>query len=171
MRSDRCSVCARPDVDAIDDHLIAGSPQRVTARHYDVPVSTLHHHWHTCARHGFLPGSHPPLPLGDDTLVGRVEVLLDRLEALLSVAERTGDPRVAASVANQLRASLELLGRATGQLDDRPQVTVNLTASPEWLELRARLTAALQPYPDARAAVARALAGDAAPPPLEVTGG
>ena len=59
----------------------------------------------------------------------------------------------ALAVVKELRACLELSGKATGELNDRPQVTVNLMASPEWLSVRDVILAALLQYPDARAAV------------------
>ncbi len=53
----------------------------------------------------------------------------------------------------ELRACLELSGRASGELNDRPQVTLNLMASPEWLAVRDVILSALMAYPEARATV------------------
>jgi hypothetical protein len=44
-----------------------------------------------------------------------------------------------------------------GELNRQPQV--NILIAPEWLEVRAVLVQALQAYPEARTAVAAALAG------------
>ena len=55
-------------------------------------------------------------------------------------------------------AVAKLLAKLTGELDERPQVQVlNVAASPEWAETRARMLHALQPFPEARQAVALAL--------------
>ena len=43
-----------------------------------------------------------------------------------------------------------------GQLDERP--VINLTINPQWLSLRAVIVQTLEPFPDARIAVADALA-------------
>lgn len=40
------------------------------------------------------------------------------------------------------------------------ELNVNLVASPQWIEIRDKIAAALEPYPEAAEAVARALAGD-----------
>lgn len=53
--------------------------------------------------------------------------------------------------------NLELLAKLLSELDDRPQV--KLLVSPEWLELRAVIVAALEPYSEARGAVLRAIEG------------
>lgn len=39
-------------------------------------------------------------------------------------------------------------------------VTINLVQTPQWQEFRAKIAAALEPYPDAAAAVARAFGAD-----------
>lgn len=64
--------------------------------------------------------------------------------------------------ARELRAGLELLGKATGELMPDGSVTViNLATSQEWLEVQRRLLDALAPFPEARIAVGRALDVDA----------
>ena len=59
-----------------------------------------------------------------------------------------------------MQKQIELQAKLIGELDDRPQV--NLLVAPQWLELRVQILAALQPYPEARLAVAEALSGHAA---------
>jgi hypothetical protein len=39
------------------------------------------------------------------------------------------------------------------------EVTINLVQTPQWQELKAKIVTALEPYPEAAAAVARALSG------------
>ena len=78
---------------------------------------------------------------------------------ILERAEKAGDLRTALAAISQARGNLELLGKLAGELDERP--VVNLNVSPEWLELRAVIVAALEPHPAAHTAVLRA-------PPLAV---
>ncbi len=69
---------------------------------------------------------------------------------------RHADPRdLLLKTADRLQASLELLARLTKQLDERP--TVNILLAPEWVSVRTVLLQSLQPFPDARAAVAASL--------------
>ncbi len=95
----------------------------------------------------------------DADLAERLERVIGEAEAILEAAKEEGDVKACAQVLRELRGALVDWGRATGQLDDRPTVEINLTASSEWVELRTRILAALQPFPEARAAVAAALAG------------
>ncbi|MCC6856590.1 MAG: hypothetical protein IT189_11095 [Microbacteriaceae bacterium] len=74
---------------------------------------------------------------------------LDELVDALRPHALTGDPQVA----HQYRLAL------AAQADARhatPSTRV-LATEPEWLELRARLMAALEPFPDATRAVIKAL--------------
>jgi len=67
------------------------------------------------------------------------------------------DPReLALKVAAQLKGQTELLAKLMGDLQQ--EGTVNLVVSPEWVRVRATLTGALAPYPEARVAVADCLA-------------
>jgi hypothetical protein len=69
---------------------------------------------------------------------------------------RHADPReLILRTAAQLQGQVELLAKLLGELDERPQVNVLL--GDEWLSVRGTLLGALQPYPEARAAVAASL--------------
>jgi hypothetical protein len=90
---------------------------------------------------------------------------LDRLEQLfaegnevLAAARAEGRHQMSLVAIRELRAVVELIARLTGELDDRPDVVVNIASSAEWLQVQTVIVGALEPYPDARQAVAEALA-------------
>lgn len=70
---------------------------------------------------------------------------------------KTADPRkLLLEAVATLKPVIELIGKATGQL--RPDTQVNvLVTSPDWLAMRERIAAALELYPEARAAVMKAV--------------
>jgi hypothetical protein len=51
---------------------------------------------------------------------------------------------------------LELLARLRGELNEAP--VINIHTHPEWIELRIVILRALEPYPEAKAAIVRAIA-------------
>lgn len=57
--------------------------------------------------------------------------------------------------AARLQPQIELLAKLTGEIDDKP---VNVFISPMWSAIEQSMRIALEPYPDARAAVSRQLA-------------
>ena len=92
-----------------------------------------------------------------DDLLAQVRDLQAKALGILNKAEEAGELRTALSAIREARGNLELLAKLLGELDERPQV--NLLVSPEWIELRAVIVGALEPYSDARGAILRALEG------------
>ena len=92
-----------------------------------------------------------------DDLLEQVRDLQSRALAILGKAESAGDLRTALGAIREARGNLELLARLLGELNEQPVVNLNL--SPEWLELRAVIVTALEPYPEAKEGVLRAIKG------------
>ena len=69
---------------------------------------------------------------------------------MFAAVSQTGSVPQALDVLKELRLQLELLGKATGELDTRPVTVVNLQTAPEWLAMRAVILSALCAYPEAR---------------------
>ena len=90
-----------------------------------------------------------------DNLLEQVRDLQARTLAILEAAEHTHQHRTALSAIREARSNVELLAKLLGELDERP--VVNLHVSPEWLELRAVIVGALEPYSEARGAVLHAI--------------
>jgi len=79
-----------------------------------------------------------------DNLLGQVRDLQQSTLDILAEAERSKQYRTALGAIREARGNLELLAKLLGELDERP--VVNLHISPEWLELRAVIVGALEPY-------------------------
>ena len=92
-----------------------------------------------------------------DSLLGQVRDLQSRAYGILDKAEGTGDLRTALGAIREVRGNLELLANLLGELDERP--VMNLHVSAEWLELRAVIVGALEPYSEATGAALRAIDG------------
>jgi hypothetical protein len=92
-----------------------------------------------------------------DTLLDRIEALQHRIEEFLSRVEHTDNYSATLGAFREMRSNLELIGEVTKELDRAG--TINLELSPEWLELRGVIVAALEPHPAARTAILRALEG------------
>jgi hypothetical protein len=90
-----------------------------------------------------------------DNLLNQVKDLQARALSILSQAERSGDLKTALLAIREARGCLELLGKLAGELQSAP--TVNILVSPEWARIRTLILEALEPYPDARIAVSKAL--------------
>jgi hypothetical protein len=66
--------------------------------------------------------------------------------------------QVASAISAQIHRNLELVGKLVGEFAQHHVTTsVSVLLSPQYLELRSALLRALQPFPDARAAVVEAI--------------
>lgn len=78
---------------------------------------------------------------------------------ILDAAE--GDPKIALGAIRELRGVFDLLGRlaiAAAEYKRLNPPPVDLSQSPEWIELQGLIVAALRPFPEARLAVVDAIA-------------
>ena len=75
----------------------------------------------------------------------------DRALGILERAEVADDHKVALAAIREARATVELLAKLVGELDERPVVNIaNLFCSTEWLRVQALVIDVLQPHPEAR---------------------
>ena len=90
-------------------------------------------------------------------LLANLIALRGRLFASLDVAEEAGDGNMLARVAGQLHRNLEITGELVGSLTTGSTTINNILIMPAYVEMRVELVKALQPYPEARQAVAAVL--------------
>ncbi len=152
-----CTVCEHPDRGAIDEALVGGASNRSVASLYYASEASVRRH-----KANHLPAKLVMARAAEevaeaDDLLGQVQDLQARTLAILEAAEGSNQHRTALSAIREARSNLELLAKLLGELDERP--VVNLNVSPEWLELRAVIVGALEPYHEARGAVLRAIEG------------
>lgn len=150
-----CTICSHPGREAIDRALVEGVAFPALVAEYRVSKDALSRH----------KANHLPAKLvmaekaGEvaeaDELLGQVQDLHARTLAILEAAESTREHRTALSAIREARSNLELLAKLLGELDDSPKV--NITLSPEWLELRTVIVGALEPYTEARESVLKAI--------------
>jgi len=155
-----CSVCADSRRAEVDQALVSGVAVDEIARRYP-PLSATSLRRHR-AEHvsQTLAKAHEAKEVtrGDD-LLEQVRQLRGKAVSLLLKAEAAGDYRTALAGIREARACLELLLEVEGEINRAP--VVNIVLSSEWIALRGRLMHALQPFPEARLAVARQIeAGD-----------
>lgn len=152
-----CTVCAHPELEAINKALVGDASNRSVASLYDVSEAAVRRHRTNHLPATLVKAQDAQEVAEADDLLAQVQDLQARTLSILEEAETTKAHRTALSAIREARSNLELLAKLLGELDDRPQV--NITLSPEWLELRAVIVGALAPYQDARTEVLRAIEG------------
>jgi hypothetical protein len=153
----RCTVCDHPERQLIDEALVTGAPYRSVAKRFELSESSVYRHKTEHLPAHLLKAREVEEVAQADDLLEQVRNLQAHALDILERAENSGDLRTALAAISQARGNLELLGKLAGELDERP--VVNLNVSAEWLELRAVIVGALEPYSEARGAVLRAIEG------------
>lgn len=151
-----CTVCAHLQRSEIDRALTESTPNRRIAAQYGVSEQSVRRH-----RADHLPGHVARAKEAErvadaDDLLGHLRALRLRTMNLLDRAEAAGDYRTALQGIREARSCVALLLEVEGELDRRN--VVNILVAPEWVSIRAVIVTALADHPEARLAVAGALA-------------
>jgi hypothetical protein len=149
-----CTVCFHPDSLLINEALILeGKSNRAVASQYGLDREAIRRH-----------KSHIPdllLKARDDlegydtdTILRKIEDLeRETLEQLEEAKADKGDRRIVLAAIREQRQNLELLARLVQLIDASPRVNILITP-----QVQQVIISALSPYPEARQAVADALA-------------
>jgi len=148
-----CTVCDHPEREAIDAAVTRGESSYVIAERFGASPSAIQRHARRHLSAALAAMDAPAQANGRAPLPDRIETLIERCETMFTAAALEGRTSQALAVVKELRACLELSGKATGELDTRPLTVVNLQTAPEWLAMRAVILSALMAYPEARACV------------------
>ena len=150
-----CTVCAHSDRHSVDTALLSGATFRNIAARFGLSTSAVFRHRTACL----------PATLVQAAGVEEVRAALDVLAQLKAIngaalgvlrdAKAAGDGDLVLKAIDRVHKQIELQAKLLGDLDDRP--VVNVLVSPEWVQLRGQIVAALRPYPEAAVAVAGVL--------------
>ena len=151
----KCTVCEHEKVEEINRLLLEGVSLRDLAGRYSVSKTALHRHKQDHLPAKLVKAQEAREIAKADSLLDQVTELRDKALSILTKAEKAGDLRTALQGIKEARGCLELLAKLQGELQE--QTTVNILINPQWITLRTAILQALDPYPEARLAVAQAL--------------
>jgi hypothetical protein len=158
MSEPRCTVCRHPDRPEIDRQLAGGMSNQGVAEKWGLSKDSVRRHRATHLSAALKAVHTKRETAGATKAVDRAEYLYGKASAILEAAEEGKQGALALAAIKELRSTVELLAKLSGELDERPQVNIlNVAASPEWLATQGAMLAALAPFPEARLAVAGAL--------------
>lgn len=158
-----CTVCEHPRREDVDRALVGGRESfRDIAGRTDLTRAALQRH-----RENHLSASLQRVheargAQGAEralSLLERLESMVERMDRFVDQAETGGSSAQFLGGMRELRATVELLGKATGELETGGTTVnvVNLATSEEWRSVQSTILRALAPHPEARQAVVRAL--------------
>ena len=151
----KCTVCEHADVQLINERMLSGVSIRKIADEFSLGRQSVQRHRHNHLPHELVKSKRLAEIEAADSLIDRIEDLYSKALEIMHLAEKDGKYQPAVSAIQQARASLELLAKISGEL--RTGTTINLTYSPQWVQLRAVLVDTLQEYPEVCTRVVKAL--------------
>ncbi len=148
-----CTVCAHPDNHAVDLELVNRAPYRTVAHRYAVSTDALKRHLREHVPQVLVKGREAEEAARADDLLAELRSEKADIQRLKGLAEEEADYRAALLAVDKALKALELQARVA-QLIDKP-TEVNLLIAHN---VQTAIVRALDPYPQARIAVADALA-------------
>ncbi len=154
----KCSICSHPEQDAINERLVAGEANTKLSSEFVVSEAALRRHKEKHLPERLLRAREVEEISDADRLKTELQSVKADVRRLADRAEEEGDYRTALMGCDKALKALELQGKLLQLIETtRPQVNIHL--SPEWLELRGLIVAAVEPHPEARESILRALEG------------
>lgn len=150
----KCAVCGHAARETINRELASGGDIKTLSAFHGVSTDSLHRH----KRNHLLPAQRGRLAsdpeLSDVDVLAEMRTLYRKMKDHLDRAELANDWPSLVAFHREARADLELFSRLTERLGPETQVNVNVA-----IDQRAQqvILSALEPFPDARVAVAVAL--------------
>ena len=170
-----CAVCESDDQGEIEELLAGGTTKAAVEKRFGISRRSLTRHLTAHLNPALSKIARERTEATGRRLVDRLESLLSSTMGILA-ASLSGDAVVkcpsckgevviahspnasqALTAIREIRSTLELLGKVTGELDSRPVTVINFETTPDWVQARTRMLVALVPFPEARQAVADAL--------------
>lgn len=154
----RCGACAHAERNALEHELIRRRDStRTIAARFGLTRRVVERHAQLHLPAALAAAPNAAEVVHGEALLRRVQELYERATVILDRAEEMQDSQAALRAIRESRETLALLARLLGELNDNATVNVAIVHSPEWATVRRALLVALDPFPDARIAVARSL--------------
>jgi hypothetical protein len=149
-----CTICKHPKRTAMDKAIVSGQSCREISASFRVSEDALQRHKGHLGK-AIVKAAEAREEAGALDVLQQLRAINGAALGVLKKARDEGDGELQLKAIDRVQKQIELQAKLLGDLDEAPQI--NVTVSPQWIELRAVIVQALAPYPEARTAVARVL--------------
>ena len=156
----KCSICIHPQRDEIEEAMIRGDSLRDIASRFAVGKNAVGRHKdnHLPTTLALATEAHEAARAGD--LLGQMSMLSEKSYSILIAAEKEDNLGLALKAIREVRGCVDLQAKMLIALADRVKEAHDYDNDPDWWATRSKIMDALDPYPEARIAVAAALLGE-----------
>jgi hypothetical protein len=154
-----CLACHLPEQrqQQLNEELARGLPLYRLSKKYEINRESLRWHKQNHVTPALIALRTESIANGVRPALEQVDELIARDSAMYEAARAVANMPLAL-VANRLQGvHVELRAKLTGDLDDRPQVTVNVMQTTAFIAVRSVIFEELEAYPEVRANISRRL--------------
>lgn len=159
-RGPTCSICKDPRIEEINSKIASQEKLADISREFAVSEDALSRHKEKCIIEALAASPNTKDIIKGDNLLDQLQAARTSALDLLDKAIAAADTKVygpPSSYLSEIRQQIKLWAELEGKLAGQPQINITLNA--EWIELRAVIIQALDPYPQAKEAMVRAIRG------------
>ena len=126
-----CTICTHPDHEDIDKALLSGQPYRSVAKQSEASPPSVYRHQQDHLPAALAAATEAAAVAHGDSLLEQLAGLRSKAFSILARAEAADDLRTALMGVKEVRFTLELIAKVTGELVTRHDVNVyhDLTSS------------------------------------------
>jgi hypothetical protein len=157
-RGPTCSICEDPRVIEINARLYPEANLAGISREFAVSEDALRRHKKKCIIETLSASPNTKDIINTDNLLDQLKEARQKAVDLLDMAIEAADTKVYGAPSQylrEIREQIKLWAELEGKLATQPQITI--INNPEWISLRTKIVVALEPYPEAKAAVVNAI--------------
>ena len=125
-----CTICIHADKEAINQELVNRTAFRHIAARFDTSTGALQRHKNEDMPASLAQAKDAEDVAQADDLMGRLVDLQAKAMAILGKAEEAGDLRTSLMALKEARATMELVGKVTGELIHKRET--DLTPNVQW---------------------------------------
>jgi hypothetical protein len=153
----KCAACASELQDQINQDLAREVPYRVLAKRHGISVTALRNHKLNHLTPALIALTKANEQAGASTVLDEIETGIESVHAIYEAARKSKNIGQALGAQRTLQGWIELKARVTGELDTRPQVTVNVLQTKEFLAVQAVFLEELEGHPEVARRISRRL--------------
>lgn len=155
----KCLACALPldRQELLNADLVRGVPLNRLSKRWTINRESLRSHKANHISPALKALRTERITNGVRKVADRVEDLVTETQAMYGAAKKVRNMPYALKAVHEQRSNYELLAKLTGELDDKPEVVINIQQSAAFIAARNVIFEELEPYPEVRSAISRRL--------------
>ena len=114
-----CTICTHSDLGLIDAALVAGEAYRSVAKRFEASAPAVYRHQQDHLPVALAKAKEAGEVAHGDSLLDQLQSLQTKALAILARAEAAGDLRTALGAIREVRSTLELVAKITGEMRDK----------------------------------------------------